>query len=107
MKAKIILISLTLLCFVAGCNMAEESKTETTFSTVSETITMTSILDDDDCFDKKIESWFTKFNQLQNDGYSMEDANREAIAAVAEEFKNCDGKPATRMASQSDDETGK
>ena len=104
MKAKNIFISLALVCFVASCNMADESKTEKTFSTVSETVSMTSILQNDDCFDKKMESWFIKFNQLQDKGYTMEDANKEAIAAVVKEFKTCQGKP-TQMASQEDDAT--
>lgn len=65
-------------------------------------ISMTSVIKDGDCLDQKMEFWFAKFNQLQVEGYGMDEANEKALAAVVEEFKDCDKKQANHMATQVD-----
>jgi hypothetical protein len=98
MKLKNILISFVLLYFAASCNFPEKSNTTHDSANGDNAAEMATILSDDDCFDKKMELWFVKFNQLQAEGYNMEAANHEAIASVAVEFKTCNEKPADSMA---------
>ena len=96
MKTKNLLTLLTLVCFTfAGCDKAVESKTETG---AENTATLASLLTDDDCFDERMEKWFVEFNQLQNKGLDMNEANTKAIAMVSEELMNCDEKSQTRTA---------
>lgn len=59
----------------------------------SDSTQMASILTVDDCFEKKMELWFTRFHQLQNDGLDMNKAHRQAIASVSHELRHCNGAP--------------
>lgn len=86
MKNKIYLLCLAVASVVMSCSpnqKAEERK-------IAESPTMTAVMVNDDCFDRKMEAWFSKFNQLQDEGYGMDEANEKAVATVAEEFKDCD-----------------
>jgi hypothetical protein len=96
MKTKNFLTLLTLVCLTfSGCDKAIESKTETSSEN---TATLASLLTDDDCFDERMEKWFVEFNQLQDKGLDMNEANTKAIALVSVELKNCDEKTRTRTA---------
>lgn len=100
MKLKNILTYFIVVYLVAACNSAGNQKAAQNAAATGEPVKMASILNDDGCFEKKMEQWFTRFNQLQNEGYNMEEANQGAIASVALEFKNCTNIPVA--ASQQD-----
>jgi hypothetical protein len=96
MKTKNLLTLLTLVCLTfSGCDKAIESKTE---ARAENTATLASLLTDDDCFDARMEKWFVEFNQLQDKGLDMNEANTKAIAMVSGELKNCAGKSQSRTA---------
>jgi hypothetical protein len=82
------LIALFTMLIVAACNQPE--KTEPISATVDQVL-LTAV-EEDDCFDEKMNYWFTEFNQLQAEGYDMYDANLKAVAKVSEKFKNCPSK---------------
>lgn len=92
MKLKNILTYCIVLYLVTACSSAGDQKTAEN-AAKSEPVEMASILNDDACFEKKMEQWFTKFNQLQNEGHTMEEAHQGAIASVALEFETCDTEP--------------
>jgi len=93
MKAKTILMYAAVLFIAASCNSTEKSNAEP--NTVSdEKLTLSTVMEDEACFDEKMDRWFVKFNQLQEEGYTMDDANKEAVSTVASEFKACSAKPA-------------
>jgi hypothetical protein len=100
MKKTNLLVSLTmLLCFVAfSCDSTVESKNETTAETNH---TLASLLTDDECFDQKMEKWFVEFNQLQDKGLDMNEANTKAIASVNLQMKNCTGETTLQTAGMS------
>lgn len=100
MKVKNILTYCIVLYLVTACNGAGDQKTAENTATKSEPAEMASILNDDGCFEKKMEQWFTKFNQLQNEGHTMEEAHQDAIAWVAIEFKTCDLEPVAEASEQ-------
>ena len=89
MKVKNILTYFIVLYLMVACNSAGNQKTAENAATEGEPAKMASILTDDACFEKKMEHWFLKFNQLQNEGKTMQEANDGAIAWVAVEFKTC------------------
>jgi hypothetical protein len=92
MKTQKLLILFTLLCLVfASCDNSTTSKTETV--SVKREVTMASLLTDDDCFDERMEKWFVEFNQLQNSGLDMNEANEKAIAVVSVELRDCNKEP--------------
>jgi hypothetical protein len=86
MKAKNILITLSVLLIAASCNPSDEANTAKI--TTAESATFERLLKDD-CFDQKMEYWFVKFNELQNEGLSMQEADEKAIALTENEFKSC------------------
>lgn len=72
-------------------------------ATGNSNISMANTLNDDgECMDQKLELWFAKFNQLQTEGYDMNEANEKALAEVAAEFKDCRGKQSKHMATKED-----
>jgi hypothetical protein len=87
---KSILIFIMLLCVAASCNYAEKSNTVRGSGNINHTAGMAVILKNDDCFDKKMELWFVRFHQFQDDGNHMHEANLKAIASVANEFEICE-----------------
>ena len=93
MKLKNILTYCIVLYLVTACNSAGDQKTAENAAVKSESVQMANLLKDDGCFEKKMEQWFTKFNQLQNEGHTMEEAHKGAIASVALEFETCDTEP--------------
>lgn len=99
MKIKNILICFALLTIASSCINYEKSIAE---NKADHNASLANVMNDDDCLDQKMELWFAKFNQLQAEGYDMDEANEKAIAAVSTEFKDCNGKQATHMAAQVD-----
>lgn len=93
MKLKNILTYCIVLYLVTACSSAGDQKTVENTAAEGEPVKMATILNDDGCFEKKMEQWFTKFNQLQNEGHTMEEAHQGAIASVALEFENCNTDP--------------
>lgn len=93
MKAKTILMYAAVFFIAASCDSGEKSNSET-ITVSDEKITLSTVLEDEACFDEKMDRWFMKFNQLQEEGYTMDDANKEAVTTVASEFKTCSTKPA-------------
>jgi hypothetical protein len=90
MKTKSILVFfLAVLCVITSCGRMENSNTAQAIDSTN----MASILAVDDCFEKKMELWFARFNQFQNEGLDMEKAHHQAIASVANEFRHCNGAP--------------
>jgi hypothetical protein len=101
MKIKNILVSALVLCLAVSCNNSERAKTEKSSiksDTNERTIALASIVKNDACFETRMERWFVRFHQLQNEGLTMDKANQAAIASVVTEFKACDGKPAIHVA---------
>jgi hypothetical protein len=84
MKPTNILISLAVLCCMSSCNTNQKLKNEKTSPGV-----LVSTLKVDNCFDEKMERWFIAFNQYQDEGLSMDDANVKAVTTAASEFVVC------------------
>lgn len=89
MKTKTILFYFAALLFIsASCSNNEKLNEENV--TVVNDQSMASILnEEDECFNEKLDLWFVRFNQYQEEGLTMEEANTKAIAAVALELKDC------------------
>jgi protein involved in sex pheromone biosynthesis len=95
MKTKNLLTLLTLVCLIfSGCDKAIESKTE--ISAV-QTVSMDSLITDDN-FDEKMEKWFVEFNQAQDRGLDMNEANAKAITIAGVELENNNAKLQTLTA---------
>jgi hypothetical protein len=98
MNNKIKLLCLSMLWAVISCATNENPVAENDVkSGVSH---MATVATDDGCLDRKMDFWFSKFNQLQAEGYDMYEANEKATAVAAEQFKECDEKTGERMASE-------
>jgi hypothetical protein len=102
MKTKTILFYFAALLFIsASCNSNEKLNEEENITLVNDQDMTTILEEQDDCFDEKMDMWFTRFNQYQEEGFTMEEANTKAIASVSLEFKDCPDKATdTRMAEQ-------
>jgi hypothetical protein len=70
------LLCITLLCLIfSGSEKAVESKTE-----ISALQTVDGQPSRHDNFDEKMEKWFVEFNQAQDKGLDMNEANAKAIS---------------------------
>jgi hypothetical protein len=101
MKNKNLLTLIMLLCFAfTSCDNTVESETETTTTEITseKTATLATLLTDDKCFDERMNKWFVEFNQLQDKGLDMNEANTGAIAMVSRELKDCNGESEMRTA---------
>jgi hypothetical protein len=87
-------VACTLMCCAPGENTEEQE-------TVDVPATLATVMVNDDCFDQKMEAWFFRFNQFQEEGDDLHEANDHALAAVAEEFIDCSGQN-ERMATEAD-----
>ena len=92
MKTKTILFYFAALLFIsASCSNNEKLNEENI--TMANDQSMTTILnEEDECFNEKMDLWFVRFNQYQEEGFTMEEANAKAMASVAAEFKDCPDK---------------
>src|SRR5687768_11357498 len=101
MKTKTILFYFAALLFISASCSNNEKLNEDNIALVNDKSMTTILSEKEDCFDEKMDLWFVRFNQYQEEGFTMEEANTKAIAAVALEFKGCPDKELdNRMAEQ-------
>lgn len=92
MKTKTILFYFAALLFISASCSNNEKLNEENITLVSDKSMTTILNEEDDCFNQKMDLWFVKFNQFQEEGLTMEEANTKALATVALEFKDCPDK---------------
>ena len=87
MKFKKGILVLTLPLFFSAC-----FSNETEFSAdadVTPAAVTIPLADAQDCFDLKMETWYTAFHDYQAAGYDMETADRKAVAVADEKYNAC------------------
>lgn len=81
------LLGVALVCLTfSGSDEAVESKTQIT---ALQTVSQDSLLTNND-FDEKMEKWFVEFNQAQDKGLDMNEANAKAITVAGVELESTD-----------------
>lgn len=104
MKTRSILFYFAVLLFISASCSNNEKLSEESISMPNNDQSMTTILnEEDECFNEKMDLWFILFNQYQEEGLTLDEANTKALASVALEFKHCPDKAAAsdkRMAKQ-------
>lgn len=76
------------LIFATALMMASCSSQETKQAGAEDNIAAAEI-ENEDCLDARMTLWFDSFNQFQNDGLSMEEADRKAAELADRAYNDC------------------
>jgi hypothetical protein len=77
------------LIFTTALLIASCSTHETKQAGAENNIATAAIEDNEDCLDARMTLWFDSFNQFQNDGLSMEEADRKAAELADRAYNDC------------------
>jgi hypothetical protein len=91
----LLLASCVFILALLSCKPSEKESTENVSDSTQTTASIEQkkiVIDEDSCFDQKMEKWYQAFNEYQDKGDDMQTADKKAFAIAEADYNACVGK---------------